>query len=95
MSTRGSNLYGFDEAVQIKKMKIGQVLALGVFLCYLILGILILSSSNTLLPIILLTVCGLFGPITLIFYIIEVKKGVFAVSEEELLEMEEEARTKV
>lgn len=90
--SRGSNLYGLDEKEQVKKMKIGQWLAIGVFILYTILGILILSSSNTVLPMFLFIVCLLFGPVTLVFYLIEVKKGVFRVSEEELLEMEAEAR---
>jgi|LSQX01.1.fsa_nt_gb hypothetical protein len=94
MTSRGANLYGLDEEMQVKKMKIGQWLSLGVFALYTFLGALILNYNNTLLPLILFVVCGLFGPVTLIFYLIEVKKGVFRVTEEELLEMEAEARKK-
>ena len=92
MSSRGANLYGLDEKEQIKKMKIGELLALGVLVMYILIGALTLNLSDIVLPAILFIVCLLFGPVTLVFYLIEVKKGVFRVTEEELLEMEAEAR---
>lgn len=89
--SKGANIYGLDEKVQEKKMKIGLWLSLGVFALYILLGALTLSSSNILLPLILGGVCLLFGPITLIFYIIDVKRGVFRVDAEELARAEAEA----
>ncbi len=75
--------YDAAEAIQRKKIKIGQRIALGVIALYVILGILIINQNAVILPVLMGAIVFLFAPVTAFFYIREVKRGVFKTSPEE------------
>jgi len=90
--TNEAKLYNEVEAMQAKKIKAGQLIAIGVIVLYTVIGTLILMQSANALPIIMGVVVLLFAPVTAMFYIRDVKRGVFKPTPEEEAEYEEMLR---
>lgn len=87
--TNETEAYHAVEVIQAKKIQIGKRIALGVIVLYITIGTLILTQNSVLLPILMGTITLLFAPITAVFYIRDVKRGVFRPTPEEEAEYEE------
>ena len=66
-----------------KKQKLAYIWALLTVIVTCIVGALVANYSDQNLPVFLGCAAVLFGPITGILYLVEVKRGVFKVEEEE------------
>ena len=66
-----------------KKQKLAYIWAILTVIATCFIGFLVANYSNQLLPIFLGCAALLFGPITGVLYLLEVKRGVFNVDEDE------------
>ena len=65
-----------------KKTKIASISAVATVLFALLVGVLTFTQSNHVLPLALGIGALLYGPICFIAYLLEIKKGVFTVGED-------------
>lgn len=72
-----------DNIKEAKKQKMAYVWAILTIIVTIVVGVGVLSFSNDLLPIFLAAIAVLFGPICGIIYIVEIRKGVLSVENDE------------